>query len=69
TREGVNVRSKPTSASSGKPLRKNTNLIIPGHAAYDESVDSHNQFVWYPGATADQKPVGYISPAYIVEQV
>ncbi|WP_257153589.1 hypothetical protein [Bacillus toyonensis] len=42
TRDGVYLRYKPTSASSGKPLSKNTNLIIQGNAAYDESVDSSN---------------------------
>ncbi|HFJ9434320.1 serine protease [Bacillus thuringiensis] len=69
TRDGVNLRSKPTSASSGKPLSKNTNLIIQGNAAYDESVDSSNQFVWYPVKTADQKLVGYISSAYIMKKL
>ncbi|MGG0239662.1 Ig-like domain-containing protein [Bacillus rhizoplanae] len=68
TRDGVNLRSKPTSASSGKPLSKNTNLIIQGNFAYDESLNSNNQFVWYPVKTADQKLVGYISSAYIMKK-
>ncbi|EEL50332.1 MULTISPECIES: Ig-like domain-containing protein [Bacillus cereus group] len=68
TREGVNLRSKPTSTSSGKPLSKNANLIIQGSFAYDQSVDSNNQFVWYPVKTADQKLVGYISSAYITKK-
>ncbi|WP_277996418.1 hypothetical protein [Bacillus thuringiensis] len=44
-------------------------MIIQGNAAYDESVDSSNQFVWYPVKTADQKLVGYISSTYIMKKL
>ncbi|MDM5154335.1 Ig-like domain-containing protein [Bacillus sp. DX1.1] len=68
TRDNVNLRSQPSSSSIGNPLAKNTNLIIQGDFSYDKSLNSKNQFVWYPVKTADQKLAGYISSAYITKK-
>ncbi|WML46193.1 transglycosylase SLT domain-containing protein [Neobacillus sp. PS3-40] len=64
TKDDVNVRPQPDSPASGQ-LAKNTTLIINGSFTYNKSLNSPNQFVWYPFKTVDQKVSGFISSAYI----
>lgn len=68
--KNVNLRSQPSTSSSGSVIAKNTTLIIQGGVLYDQSTSSNtvNQFVWYPVKTEDQK-FGYISSAYIMKKL
>ncbi|MBO9129994.1 transglycosylase SLT domain-containing protein [Bacillus sp. 165] len=68
TKDSVNLRSKPTTASDRYVLAKNTVLIITGDFVFDQSASNKNQFVWYPVKTVDQKVAGYISSAYIIQK-
>lgn len=65
TQDGVSVRSQPTTNSvKAETLQKNALVTVTGNFTYDQSINSQNQFVWYPVKTQDQKP-GYISSAYL----
>lgn len=65
TQDGVYVRSQPTTNSAkAEVLQKTALLTVTGNFTYDQSINSQNQFVWYPVKTLDQKP-GYISSAYL----
>ncbi|WP_078409084.1 S-layer homology domain-containing protein [Priestia abyssalis] len=67
--DDVNLRAQPSTSSASSKLAKNTVLIIQGNVVYDQNLNSQNQFVWYRVSTADQKTAGYISSAYIKEDV
>lgn len=70
TEDRVKLRPQPSSIlPSLKELANGTTLIIDGDFVYDQTLDSKNQFVWYPVKTADQKLAGYISSAYIIKKL
>ncbi|MDQ6597638.1 Ig-like domain-containing protein [Bacillus salipaludis] len=71
TKDGVRLRSQPSTSSNSTTLRKGTTLIIDGHFTFDKTSSSQNQFVWYPVKykSTDIKLAGYIPSVYISKKL